>query len=211
MLRMTKPDPSVHVASSDVTLAFTANVPRSFFTVVAPTPVTVTQHSAFDHFGLPVGDYMRMARAGAFPTKRVGRLRVARYDTLLEYLTAGARAEVRYREAVPQSPKDEKPTIDPNARVEAERWLAGSRTYAEYRSRGAEIAGQGWALQEKYGPKLWDGESDQTGRPNPDYDKDLYDHGMDIWLAASSIRWPELRRRLIESGQLVVSKPKKRK
>lgn len=36
-------------------------------------------HSAFglEHFGVPAKDYLRLARAGAFPTKRRGRLRLA--------------------------------------------------------------------------------------------------------------------------------------
>lgn len=199
-------------ADEPVSLTFTTTLPKSVFTVAAPLPATVTQHSVFEHFGVPATDYMRMARAGAFPTKRLGRLRVASYDALLRYLTEGAKAEVRFKEAAataPDEPGTPKPVPNPHAREEAVNWLASSRTYADYRARSDEIARRGWDLQDRYGPKLWDGEHDQTGRPNPNYDKALYEQGLDLWTASSSVSWRDLRRQLIESGELVVKQSRK--
>ena len=137
-------------ANESVVLTFTTMVPKSVFTVAAPLPATVTQHSVFEHFGVPAKDYMRMARAGAFPTKRLGRLRVANYATFLEYLTEGAKAEVRFKEAVAvalEKSGTSKPSPNPRAREEAVNWLASSRTYADYRARSEEIARRGWDLQ----------------------------------------------------------------
>lgn len=195
-----------------VAVTFTTTVPRSLFTVAAPLPATVTQHSVFEHFGVPPKDYMRLARTGAFPTKRLGRLRVASYATLLEYLTEGAKAEVRFKETVASAPQqhgDPKPLPDPRAREEAIRWLSLSRTHADYRARSEQIASKGWDLQNRFGPKLWDGEHDETGRPNPDYDKALYEQGLELWTASSSVSWRDLRQQLIESGALVVQHSKK--
>ena len=200
---------SPECADDPVSLTFTTTVPKSLFTVAAPLPATVTQHSVFEHFGVSSRDYMRMARSGAFPTKRLGRLRVASYGALLEYLTEGAKAEVRFKEAVGAAPAASRASPDPRAQAEAVNWLASSRTYADYRARSAEIARQGWDLQNRFGPKLWDGEHDQTGRPNPDYDKALYEQGLDLWTAASSVTWRDLRKQLIEKGQLVVKKSKR--
>lgn len=193
-----------------VPLVLATNVPKSLFTIAAPLPATVSQHTALEHFGIPPKDYMRMARAGAFPTKRLGRLRIASYGTLLEYLTEGAKAEVRFKEAVAVAPEAAKPSPNPHARDEAINWLASSRTYADHRARSVEIARQGWDLDQRFGPKIWDGESDQTGRPNPQYDKALHEQGLDLVIAVSSVRWRDLRRQLIESGQLVVRKSKRK-
>lgn len=125
---MPRPTSSADTDDS-VSLVFAATVPRSFFTIAAPVPATVTQHSVFDHFGVPPRDYLRLARAGAFPTKRLGRLRAARYDAMLEYLTEGAKAEVRFKEAVAAAPQEHgtpKPAPDASAREAAVRWLASS-------------------------------------------------------------------------------------
>lgn len=106
-------------AYEPVALTFTTTVPKALFTVAAPVPATITQHSVFEHFGVPAKDYMRLARAGGFPTKRLGRLRVVSYDALLEYLTEGAKAEVRFKEAVataPNEPGTRKPAPSPRAR-----------------------------------------------------------------------------------------------
>lgn len=202
--------PKKGVSDPSVSITFTANVPQSLFTTALPPPATVTQHSVFEHFGIPPKDYLRLAREGAFPTSRRGRLRIARYDVLLERLTDDAKAETRYREAVKEEPAAGKPKVDPQAYDNAVRWISQSRTHSEYRLRSNEVAKEGGKLADQYGPKLWDGVNDETGRPNPEYDEALYDHGMRLVLAASMVRWHELRRKLIESGELVLKKSKRK-
>lgn len=63
-------------------------VPRSALMVAAP-PATVTQRSCMAVFGITPSHYLRLAGA-AFPVKREGQLRVARYADVEAYLTSGA-------------------------------------------------------------------------------------------------------------------------
>lgn len=64
-------------------------VPRSALMVAAP-PATVTQKTSLTVFGLPPRNYLRLAASGAFPVKVEGKLRVARFADVENYLTTGA-------------------------------------------------------------------------------------------------------------------------
>ncbi len=63
-------------------------VPRSALMVAAP-PATVTQRNCLAVFGLTPADYLRLA-GSAFPVKKEGKLRVAKFADVESYLTSGA-------------------------------------------------------------------------------------------------------------------------
>ena len=71
------------------TNTITVQIPASAIVAVAPRPATVSQRTVELHFGIPSRTYLEMARAGRFPTTRVGKLRIARYEDVEAALTKG--------------------------------------------------------------------------------------------------------------------------
>lgn len=67
----------------------TVEIPLSAIVAVAPRPATVSQKTCEQHFGITKTVYLEMARAGRFPTTRVGKLRIARYEDVEAALTKG--------------------------------------------------------------------------------------------------------------------------
>lgn len=65
----------------------TVQIPASAIVAVAPRPATVSQRTCEQHFGLCPRLYLRMAKSGLFPSKVVGRLRIARYEDIEAALT----------------------------------------------------------------------------------------------------------------------------
>ena len=154
----------------------TLRVPRSAFTIVAPEPATITQHTAEQHFGIPASVYKRMVRDGLFPTKRIGRLIFASYDDVKRAVTEGAVAQERVQKAVELAERH--PDEAPMSVEAALAYVASGRTLTEERARQQEIQRLAFDLSSKYGEKL-DDES-----PNPHYDARLSRHATDL-IAAS--------------------------
>ena len=71
-------------------------------TIVAPYPATVSQRNCLEWFGLTRADYLRLVGRGAFPVKREGKLRIARFVDVEAYLTNGAASH----EPPPPKPRD---------------------------------------------------------------------------------------------------------
>lgn len=66
----------------------TVQLPRSALVVQAPEPVSVSQRTVQEVFGLTPRAYLGLCKRDAFPVTRVGRLRVAMCSDLRAYLTA---------------------------------------------------------------------------------------------------------------------------
>ena len=154
----------------------TLRVPKSAFVVVAPEPATVTQHTAEQHFGIPVRTYKKMVLDGLFPTKRMGRLIFASYDDVRRAVTEGAVAQDRVRKAIESTERH--PDDAPMSVEAALSYVASARTPAEKRAREHDIQEIAFELSGKYGEKLDD------DSPNPQYDARLSRHAADL-LAAS--------------------------
>lgn len=73
--------------------------------IVAPYPATVTQRTCLEWFGIAKADYLRLVAKGAFPVKPEGQLRIARFEDVEAYLTAGTPKRAK---AVPRGA-----TVDP--------------------------------------------------------------------------------------------------
>lgn len=71
----------------------TVQIPASAIVAVAPRPATVSQRTVELHFGIPKATYLDMARRGVFPTTRVGRLRIARYEDVEAAVVPGGASE----------------------------------------------------------------------------------------------------------------------
>jgi len=68
-------------------------VPTSLL-VKAP-PAFITQRNCFETVGISKDDFLRLAGV-AFPVKKEGKLRIARYQDVVEYLQPGAHLQPKY-------------------------------------------------------------------------------------------------------------------
>jgi hypothetical protein len=147
------------------------------FTIVAPTPATVTQRTVEQHFGIPPRTYRRMVREGAFPTKKVGRLIFAAYDDVRRAVTSEAQERGHAKSALQASNANGEMEPPPSLRA-AREYVDTAPTRREKLRREREIASRAWAIMAEYDEKLDD------GSPNPKRHKSWYDHGMNLWLTA---------------------------
>jgi len=69
----------------------TLTIPREALTVVAPPPVFVHQRNVAAVVGLPAAQYLALCRRGAWPVVAEGKLRLARREEVVAYLTAQER------------------------------------------------------------------------------------------------------------------------
>lgn len=90
--------------------------------LVAPYPVTVTQRTCLEWFGLSKADYLRLVGRGAFPVKAEGQLRIARFvdvETFETYVTSGTTR----RRARAIETREPAPAVDPVAAVDVDALL----------------------------------------------------------------------------------------
>ncbi len=81
--------------------------------IVAPYPATVTQRTCLEWFGITKADYLRLVGRGAFPVKIEGQLRIARFEDVEDYLTAGT--PKRAKSAPTETPVDPVKAFDRKA------------------------------------------------------------------------------------------------
>jgi hypothetical protein len=156
----------------------TVRVPRDTFVLMTPRPSTVTKDTVVAHFGMTPSMFMRLARDGVFPTKRIGRTVFAAYDDVKRVLVADAAT----REQFLRSFKTVDETPNELSLKAAIAYLDGARTRDERRKRSAEVSSKAWVIVRRYNEKLAD------GSPNPDYDKERLGRGLDLVLASSGLR-----------------------
>lgn len=90
-------------------------LPRDALRALLPPPIAVSQRTSLQILGIPSRQYLELARAGAFPSARLGKLRIARVADVVA--------------AIPMTvtPPEKEPTPMPLDPVEAAMVAAGGR------------------------------------------------------------------------------------
>ncbi|MFI5297519.1 MAG: hypothetical protein ACHREM_05420 [Polyangiales bacterium] len=150
----------------------TLRVPKSAFVVVAPPPATVTQRTVEQHVGITPRAFKRLVRDGRLSAKRLGHLIVVDYEEIRRVLTDGAEVRKPLKrdvEKVEVAPDDEPMSI-----AAAEAYMSTAMSTAERKTRKQEVLDLAGDLAVRYGPTLED------GSPNPNHDKRLFEHSLDL-------------------------------
>lgn len=184
-------DPSLSSEIIQDEVVLTLRIPRLLLGGPQSPPATVTQRTVEHCFGMTPRTYRDMARAGLFPTKRIGRLVFARFADVLRALTedAEARAHVeksRARTAATgtNSRSAKRPTEAEllHEIAEAQRYVSTARSRAEVKARREELRTRAGALARQNQKTLADGSQ------NPDFDGRLDEHADELLLLSAGLR-----------------------